>query len=462
MIKQNKHKKQGRKIIKCFSIFIGMVVLVILSSITGEGGLAEQADANSGDNVVAEPKEETIVVPFWDTEKNIRYESVEGTLVFMDNSKEYSIQNVYNIQMEKDGLLCLAVLVKKMDISYEAEIELKDVNGKHIKDLDYIKEGEKIKGENLPPIYLKAGIYKLEVKYFDTNYDEDYYEDEEDDEDEEEEESDEDFEEESTDEDNGKKETTSKKYVLEYEIRCSAVKEDVSSNWNLKKTKFCASKDKKMYYKKINIKKDGVLKVYTQTIDESVLWEFLLGKKIDEEDWGTSITLCDKNKKEKGGAEFVAVNKKPAVFAVKKGTYYLKIEGANQWYRMWSKFKAMHCGAKTKKKAVKVTNKYKSYLLPVFEKSSDGVMWFKFMVRKPKIMYFYMKFVGEGNIDFTIYKGKKEYGWGYLDNGSYGDNETSCSPNRGINAIPWEKGTYYVKVKKKDIKTHGNVQIKIR
>lgn len=244
---------------------------------------------------------------------------------------------------------------------------------------------------------------------------------------------------------------------------CSAVKEDASSNWNLKKTKFCAAKNKKMYYKKIKIKKDGILKVYTQTISEYVLWDFLLGKKIDEEDWGTSITLCDKNKKEKGGiSEFVAVNKEPAMFAVKKGTYYLKIEGENQWYRMWSKFKAMPCGAKTKKKAIKVTNKYKAYLLPAFEKASDNVIWFKFIIKKPKIMYFYMKLVGKGKIDFTIYKGKKEYGWGYLDNGSYGDNETSCSPNRGINAIPWEKGTYYVKVRKKDIETYGNVQIKLR
>lgn len=452
MIKQHTTNKQKRKIIKLLSIFIGMVVLVILSYVAGERVSAEQTNANSGDNVVSEPKEQTIVVPFWDSKENMHYESVEGTLVIMDNP------NVYNIEMEKDGLLCLAVLIKKLDVFYP-EIELKDVNGKHIKDLDYIKEGEKITNEKFPPIYLKAGTYKLEVKYYDEYYNEDYYEDEEDEEDDYE--SEEDFEEESTDEDNGEKKTTSKKYVLEYEILCSAVKEDVSSNWNLKKTEFCATKNKKMYYKKINIKKDGILKVYTQTISEDVLWDFLLGKKIDEEDWGTSITLCDKNKKEKGEVEFIA-NKEPAVFAVKRGTYYLKIEGENNWYRMWSKFKAMCCGAKIKKKAIKVTNKYKSYLLPAFEKASDSVIWFKFTVKKPKIMHFYVKFVGIGEIDDTIYKEKKEIGGGYLQNGDYGDNETSCSPNRGINAIPWEKGTYYVKVKKKDIKTHGNVQIKIR
>lgn len=179
-----------------------MVVLAILSSVAGEGVSAQQTDANSQDNVVSEPKEQTIVVPFWDSKENMHYESAEGTLVFMDNP------NVYTIQMKKDGLLCLAVLVKKLDVFYP-DIELKDVNGKHIKYLKYIKEGEKITDEEFPPIYLKAGTYKLEVKYYDEYYNEDNYEYE-DEEDEDDYESEEDFEEESTEENNGEKETTRK------------------------------------------------------------------------------------------------------------------------------------------------------------------------------------------------------------------------------------------------------------
>ncbi|MDE7424375.1 MAG: hypothetical protein K2N51_11935 [Lachnospiraceae bacterium] len=333
--------------------------------------VAEEADTNVIGNTVSEPEQQTIVVPFWDTKENMHYESVNETLEFMDNPK------IYTIQMKKDGLLCLAVLVKKLDVYYP-EIELKDVNGKHIQDLNYVQDESKITSESFPPIYLKAGTYNLEVRYYDEDYDEDYDEYYNEDY-----EGDQSFEQESTDDTSDGNEPISIKHELKYEIRYSAVQEETSSNWNLKKTKFRSTKNKKMYYKKINIKKDGLLKVYAQTIGEEVLWDYMLGKKIDEEDWGISVILCDKNKKEKGGAEFMVIEE-PAVFAVKKGTYYIKIEGANQWHRIWSKFTAMGCGAKTKKKAITLTSKYKSYLLPTFVKVSDSEMWFKFSVKKPK------------------------------------------------------------------------------
>ena len=220
--------------------------------------VAEKADTNVIGNIVSEPEQQTIVVPFWDTKENMHYESVNGTLEFMDNPK------IYTIQMKKDGLLCLAFLVKKLDVYYP-EIELKDINGKHIQDLKYVKEENKITSEFFPPIYLKAGTYNLEVKYYDEDYDEDYYEDF----DEyynEDYEGDQSFEQEPTEDTDSGNESTSIKHELKYEIRYSAVQEETSSNWNLKKTKFRSTKRKKMYYKKINIKKDGLLKVYAQTI----------------------------------------------------------------------------------------------------------------------------------------------------------------------------------------------------
>lgn len=64
---------------------------------------------------------------------------------------------------------------KKLDFDYPyLEIELKDVNGKHIQDLNYVEDENKIMSESFPPIYLKAGTYNLEVRYYDEDYDEDY------------------------------------------------------------------------------------------------------------------------------------------------------------------------------------------------------------------------------------------------------------------------------------------------
>ncbi len=195
-------------------------------------------------------------------------------------------------------------------------------------------------------------------------------------------------------------------------------------------------------YYKVEVNKTGFIKV-----------DFL-------SEYSTYVTLCSSSKKEISDECYISSSKPDAAFAVKKGTYYLKVKSNSDLIRVRSSATAVtdaSGSSKSKAKALKIGSAKKGLLLPGDKTSKND--WFKFTLTKStKLNLIVSGNVSSGKIRYELTSaniGGSITGYLYQTD----DSDTTSLKTWTTESLP--RGTYYIRVYKDDSKTSGNYSIKV-
>ena len=154
-----------------------------------------------------------------------------------------------------------------------------------------------------------------------------------------------------------------------------------------------------------------------------------------------------------------AVNEDVAVYGVKKGTYYIKVSGEQNYAIAASFEKTTNKGGTSKKKATTLKhNRTTSGIMPAGEKSS-ATDWYKFKVTKSKKLRLNISTTGNGYFKFYLYGPSYKNGC-YIDS-LWNEKGTYYS----INSLTRKKlkvktGTYYIKVVRSTKKSSGKYTLR--
>lgn len=218
----------------------------------------------------------------------------------------------------------------------------------------------------------------------------------------------------------------------QYAFVASAIDNSKSRSISAGKEYLACSSTKKSVYRKIKITKNQRIIVTRQDIGSSY-------------SYGGYVTLCDSKKKVISRKSYtLSDNNYTTTFAVKKGTYYIRLDDVSSYFTVYKVTKSTSGSiASTKKsKGTKITSKKKNYILPA--KSKKATYWFKITLPKAKKMTFTMTYLGTNQATVTIYHGNQNK---YNRTYSNGDQGTVTYKNYLTGAkTAWPKGTYYVKI----------------
>jgi hypothetical protein len=178
-----------------------------------------------------------------------------------------------------------------------------------------------------------------------------------------------------------------------------------------------------------------------------------------ESEYSTRITLLNSKKKAISDEAYVYTSDAKACFAVPKGTYYLKVSGSSDLYRIKSTFKAVtDSSGTTKAKAKKLTaGKAVNGLVTPGEKAGK-VDWYKVSLSKSQTVDItFTGNVSSGEITLEFY--------GNGISGSITKYINSVNSDKSFSAQTYDstklpKGTYYIKVTKKTKNTSGAYTLK--
>jgi transcriptional accessory protein Tex/SPT6 len=194
--------------------------------------------------------------------------------------------------------------------------------------------------------------------------------------------------------------------------------------------------------------------------------EGILKVEMNAENTGTYITLCNSSKKAITNEISSSTISDTKIFAVKKGTYYLKVTTNSYWLRMkTSQESATDQSGSSKSKAANLTlGKDKSGLIFLEDKSSK-YDWFKFTLTKATAVD--LEISGSCSAGTIYYEltsssidGTLE---GYLSGvGSYDETPLNYYTSDGKIHTSLPKGTYYIKVYKKSAKSCGTYFVKAK
>lgn len=201
-----------------------------------------------------------------------------------------------------------------------------------------------------------------------------------------------------------------------------------------------------MYYK-VDISKTGII-----SLD-------IAGK------YGSYVSLCNSEKKEISSQAYVfsdtSSNYSKVVFAVKKGTYYVKVKASNDAFRIRSTFTAVAdaSGASKKNaKTIKVGETKKGIVLSEDKTSKND--WFKFTLSKATKIDIELKGnCSSGKIRFELTSTGLS--------GSITSYITTTDYSKTLEAQTWTtktipKGTYYIRLYKDSKETSGNYSVKVK
>ncbi|HEX3021929.1 MAG TPA: PPC domain-containing protein [Lachnospiraceae bacterium] len=188
--------------------------------------------------------------------------------------------------------------------------------------------------------------------------------------------------------------------------------------------------------------------------------------EINAQNTGTYLTLCNSSKKAITDEISSSTISDTKLFALKKGTYYLKVTTNSFWLRMKTTQDAVtDQSGSSKSKAAKLTlGKDKTGLIFLEDKTSK-YDWFKFTLTKTTSVdlqisgscsagYIYYE-LSSSSIDGTLS--------GYLSGvGSYEDTPLNYYTSDGKVHTSLPKGTYYIKVYKESAKSCGTYFVKAK
>lgn len=169
-------------------------------------------------------------------------------------------------------------------------------------------------------------------------------------------------------------------------------------------------------------------------------------KRLEPNDYGTYVSATDS---------------RVAVYGVKKGTYYIKVSGEDNYSLAAAVEKTTNKGGTSKKKATTISQKKTiKGVMPAGEKST-ATDWYKFKVTKNKVLQIKLDTANNGMFQFWL------YGPSYK-NGIWIDSlENEGGTYYSINSLTKKKvkvakGTYYIKVKRStyDKKSSGIYSIR--
>lgn len=204
----------------------------------------------------------------------------------------------------------------------------------------------------------------------------------------------------------------------------------------------------KAVYYQVDVTKTGILKV-----------------EMNAENTGTYITLCNSSKKAITDEMSSSTISDTKIFAVKKGTYYLKVTTNSFWLRMkTSQESATDQSGSSKSKAANLTlGKDKSGLIFLEDKTTK-YDWFKFTLTKATAVD--LEISGSCSAGTIYYELTSSSIGGTLDGylsgvGSYDETPLNYTSNgKFYTTLP--KGTYYIKVYKNSAKTCGTYFVKAK
>ena len=173
------------------------------------------------------------------------------------------------------------------------------------------------------------------------------------------------------------------------------------------------------------------------------------------------IALCDEYMEElvpMAEGEYSTYTK---TYGVKKGVYYIKIEGNANYYTMASTFTGGSLATNKKANAKKITKKFKDYAMLAEVGNKKATQWYKFTFNTATKKKVILKFLGEGALDVKIYRETQEV---YSREQFPANKKLSVFMKSTVkgNQIPWQKGTYYVKVTRNADYDYTNGLISVR
>lgn len=174
------------------------------------------------------------------------------------------------------------------------------------------------------------------------------------------------------------------------------------------------------------------------------------------------VKFCNSQRKELSSVSYVNVeNDKYVFYGVKAGTYYLKVSGYKTYVISAAFEKTTDKGGAKKSKAYTLKQgKSVKGVMPIGEKAS-AADWYKFKVKKGKVLNLEIQTAGNGYLRYTIYGPSYKKGLRIADQkyetGQYRSIRLGSNKKSKIKA-----GTYYIKVTRApyDKKASGAYSIK--
>ena len=153
-------------------------------------------------------------------------------------------------------------------------------------------------------------------------------------------------------------------------------------------------------------------------------------------------------------------------YALKAGTYTIKIQGQRGLYSVYTQYKAFKDGknhSKSSAKKILPGQDYESLL--ALNGSKSGDVWYKFKLdndSKNKLTLY--NYSGSENIHYAVYRGNSIIDSGSLpaikENSSFAQEMGDMSTSQTVNGDKtWKKGTYYVRFYKTSSRTSAAVGI---
>ena len=243
---------------------------------------------------------------------------------------------------------------------------------------------------------------------------------------------------------------SSKNGELAYTVKAYSV--DAASTKTISYGKKYLSYGRNVQYKKINVKKSGKLTIKSKMYKN--LSEVYDTQLVNED--GDRFTLCDKNKKELTGSS----NGTSKIYGVKKGTYYIKLDSSYRDYRAYSvSFSGAGLAGNKKKSAKTITNKWKSYTMLSTGSQESSAQWYKFTLKKAKKLEVYVNNLTDTNVIVEIYNKNGLDGSIFVEKGTNSGGIYHVQNHKEIN---WDKGTYYIKVKRQYASSTGGGIVKVK
>ncbi len=174
-----------------------------------------------------------------------------------------------------------------------------------------------------------------------------------------------------------------------------------------------------------------------------------------ESEYSSTITLLNSSKKAISEETTYYSTDTKAVYAVGKGTYYIKVASNSELYRIKSTFKAVtDTSGTTKAKAKKLPAGKASKGLVLASDKAGKVDWYKFTVTKAQTVDItFLGDVSSGEISLEL------YGNGF--SGSVTEYINTVNSDKSfsvytLGSTKLSKGTYYIKITKKTKNTSGS------
>ena len=179
-------------------------------------------------------------------------------------------------------------------------------------------------------------------------------------------------------------------------------------------------------------------------------------KMIGSTPFGLSVTLCNSAKQplEKYSSYVNVSSGSAAQYAVLKGTYYIMTTNASTYDLAVSvvskqgKVSITDPGGKSKKKAKTIKAKKAVYGVIGAGEAAGKTDWYKFKVKKSKVLRFNVEAFGSSSVTFTLYgpSYKKGINISTLKNNSASARSVKTRFGRTIGNLKVKTGTYYIKV----------------